>query len=307
MNNPMLSTTERDHVELPLVTIIAPCFNAEKYLEQAIAGIYSQTYANIEVIIVDDGSTDKSVEMLETLQKVHGFQFYRQANQGVSAALNHGLRYAQGKYVSTPDLDDIMLPESVAIRVAYMEEHPDAGLVGANSRYINSEGKVLKDEKRKHSSHYDFADILAKARVCGAPVALYRMDALRAAGFYDPTIKVQDFQITLRIAHAGYFIDVIPVLITLYRRHPNNLSRRYKRMLVADMAAIAPYRGHPAYESGRAEVIHKALKYAVVEDKADAFRLLLQLPVRQWSKVTLQRVRRLLLRWRPVKRTVQKG
>lgn len=283
---------------LPLVSIVAPCFNAEKYLEMAIASIYAQTYGNFEVIIVDDGSSDNSLEMLDALQKVHGFQFYRQANQGVSAALNHGLQYARGKYVSTPDLDDIMLPESLAVRVAYLEAHPDAGLVGANSRYIDPQGNVLKDEKRSHPSHFDFVDILANARVCGAPVALYRMEALRAAGFYDPAIKVQDFQITLRIAYLGWSIDVIPVLITLYRRHPNNLSKRYRPVLDADLAAIAPYLAHSAYASGHTEIINKALKYAVLQDKVHAIKLLCNLPLRHWNQVTGQRLRRLLFKWR---------
>lgn len=282
---------------VPLVSIVAPCYNAEKYLGLALEGIYSQTYANFEVIIVDDGSTDNSIAMLEALQKQYRFQFYRQANQGVSAALNHGLRYAKGKYVSTPDLDDIMLPESIAVRVAYLEAHPDAGLVGANSRYIDPDGEVLKDETRKHSSRYDFADILTNARVCGAPVALYRMEALKAANFYDPSIKVQDFQITLRIAHLGWFIDVIPVLITLYRRHPNNLSKRYRPVLEADLAAIAPYMDHSAYPMGKREIIHKALKYAVLQDKAHALKLLRCLPLAQWNNVTVQRLRRLLFKW----------
>lgn len=281
----------------PLVSIVVPCFNAEKYLEEALASIYAQTYPAIEVIVVDDGSSDNSVEMLEGLQVVYGFQFYRQANQGVSAALNHGLRYARGKYVSTPDLDDIMLPESVAVRVKYLEAHLDAGLVGANSRYIDPEGRVLKDETRKHPSRYDFADILAAARVCGAPVALYRMEALKSANFYDPSIKVQDFQITLRIARQGWFIDVVPVLITLYRRHPNNLSKRYRPVLEADLAAISPYRDHPAYESGEREIINKALKYAVLQDKRHALRLLRKLPITRWNKVTRQRLRRLLFKW----------
>jgi alpha-1,6-rhamnosyltransferase len=283
--------------EPPLVSIVAPCFNGIKYLEQALVGIFSQTYPNREVIIVDDGSSDGSLERLQELQDTYDFQLYSQANQGVSAALNFGLQFAKGKYVATPDLDDVMLPESLAVRVAYLEANPEVGVVSANSRYIDTEGNVLKDEKRNHASRYDFADILKNARVCGAPTALYRMQALRDAEFYDPAIKVQDFQITLRITHAGYVIDAIPVLITLYRRHPNNLSRRYKRVLEADLAAIEPYRQHPSYQQGRAALLHKALKYAVREDKPDAWRLISQIPLGQWNKVTIQRVKRLVLSW----------
>lgn len=284
-------------VAFPLVSIVAPCFNGEKYLEEALRGIYCQSYPNIEVIIVDDGSSDSSISLLERLQKQYGFQLYSQTNRGVSAALNHGLSYAKGKYVATPDLDDVMLPDSVAVRVAYLEAHPEAGIVSGNSQYIDDNGNLLKEEKRRHASRYSFSDILKDARVCGAPSALYRFDALKAADFYDPAIQVQDFQISLRVTNAGYVIDSIPELVTLYRRHPNNLSKRYKRVLIADLAAIEPYRSHPAYSFGLAAVLHKALKYAVREDKKDAWALLARIPARGWNRVTLKRFRRLVFHW----------
>lgn len=127
--------------DAPLVSVVAPCFNAEKYLEEALRSIYEQDYPNFEVIIVDDGSTDNSYAMLEQLQKVHGFQLYRQQNQGVSAALNFGLQHARGDYVATPDLDDIMLPHSLSVRAAYLDQHPEVGCVGALVIYIDSEGR----------------------------------------------------------------------------------------------------------------------------------------------------------------------
>ncbi len=226
--------------DAPLVSVVAPCFNAEKYLEEALRSIYEQDYPNFEVIIVDDGSTDNSYAMLEQLQKVHGFQLYRQQNQGVSAALNFGLRHARGDYVATPDLDDIMLPHSLSVRAAYLDQHPEVGCVGALVIYIDSEGQETKRQNGNRIRQLDFDYLLGNAYVCGAPVSLYRMEALRAAGFYDPEIKVQDFQMTLRIASQGYQIHKLPVLVTRYRRHPDNLSRRYKVLLDADLRTIAP-------------------------------------------------------------------
>lgn len=117
--------------DTPLVSVVAPCFNAEKYLEEALRSIYAQDYPNFEVIIVDDGSTDASYAMLEQLQASYGFQLYRQRNQGVSAALNLGLQHARGDYVATPDLDDIMLPHSLSVRAEYLDQHPEVGCVGA--------------------------------------------------------------------------------------------------------------------------------------------------------------------------------
>ncbi|WP_426141140.1 glycosyltransferase family 2 protein [Pseudomonas sp. DWP3-1-2] len=279
----------------PLVSIIAPCYNAEKFLEDAMASIFAQDYGNFEVIVVDDGSTDNSYAMLEALQARYPFQLYRQANQGVSAALNHGLKYAKGVYVSTPDLDDIMLPSSVRIRAEYLDKHPHVGCVGALIIYMDSEGNNTKFQKLKEIKHFDFDEILSDAIVVGAPVSLYRMDALKAAGLYDPDIRVQDFQMTLKIAHLGYGIDVLPVSVTRYRRHPNNLSRKYKVLLDADLQTIAPYLAHSAYQSGRTAILNKALKYAVVTDKKHAWSLLRSIPMRHFNMTTFRRFKRFLL------------
>jgi alpha-1,6-rhamnosyltransferase len=279
----------------PLVSIIAPCYNAEKFLEEAIASIFAQDYQNFEVIIVDDGSTDNSYAMLQALQARYDFQLYQQANQGVSATLNHGLRHAQGVYVCTPDLDDIMLPSSVRIRAEYLDEHPQVGCVGALIIYMDCVGNTIKFQTLNEIRHLNFDEILGNATVVGAPVSLYRMDALRAVGFYNPNIKVQDFQMTLNIAHQGYGIDILPVSVTRYRRHPCNLSRKYKILLDADLQTIAPYVTHPAYPSGLTAVLNKALKYAVVTDKKHAWSLLRSIPLRHLNLTTLRRFKRLLL------------
>ncbi|WNW13629.1 glycosyltransferase family 2 protein [Pseudomonas sp. DTU_2021_1001937_2_SI_NGA_ILE_001] len=291
----MISSARPTVQNAPLVSIIAPCYNAEKYLEAALESIFAQDYENFEVIIVDDGSTDNSIPMLQALQAKYPFQLHTQANQGVSAALNHGLRYAKGTYVSTPDLDDIMLPSSVRIRAEYLDQHPEVGCVGALIIYMDSDGNNIKYQSRDYVERLHFDEALRGAVVVGAPVALYRMEALQAAGGYDPDIKVQDFQITLRIARQGYRLDVLPVCVTRYRRHANNLSRKYRVLLDADLKTIEPYRDHPDYQSGRTFVIHKALKYAVVTDKAHAWELLRSIPWRYMNRTTWRRFKRLIL------------
>jgi alpha-1,6-rhamnosyltransferase len=131
--------------------------------------------------------------------------------------------------------------------------------------------------------------------VIGAPVALYRMSAMRSAGFYAPSLRVQDFQMTLRIARLGYEVHELPVCVTRYRRHPNNLSRKYKVLLQADLEAIAPYLDHPAYQSARTQLVNKALKYAVVEDKKEAWKLLRSIPWRHLNRTSFRRLKRLML------------
>lgn len=282
-------------MQAPLVSIVAPCYNAEKYLEEAIKSIFAQEYPHYEVIIVDDGSSDNSIAMLKQLQKTYDFQLFTQPNQGVSAALNHGLRYAKGAYVSTPDLDDIMLPESLRIRADYLDKNPNVGCVGALIIYMDSDGNTIKQQKRDQIRTYTFDQVLGGAVVIGAPVALYRMSAMRRAGFYASQLRVQDFQMTLRIARLGYEIHELPVCTTRYRRHANNLSRKYRVLLQADLEAIAPYADHPAYQRARAQLVNKALKYAVVEDKKEAWRLLRSIPWRHLNRTSFKRLKRLML------------
>ncbi|SCW99232.1 MULTISPECIES: glycosyltransferase [unclassified Pseudomonas] len=296
MNNELTSSQASVPQGAPLVSIVAPCYNAGKYLEEAFHSLFAQDYRNVEVIVVDDGSTDDSLAMLRQLQRTYAFQLYSQENQGVSAALNHGLKYAKGTYVATPDLDDVMLPHSIRVRAQYLDEHPQVGCVGALVIYIDSDGRTIKEQRRDHIQVHTFDDLLRNAAVIGAPTALYRMSALRDAGFYDPQLRVQDFQITLRIARQGYEIHELPICVTRYRRHPNNLSRKYRLMLKTDLQAIEPYRDHPAYQSARTVLVHKALKYAVVEDRKEAWRLLRSIPWRHWNKTSFKRLKRLALR-----------
>ncbi|WP_260961049.1 glycosyltransferase family 2 protein [Pseudomonas citri] len=285
----------------PLVSIVAPCYNAEKYLEEAMHSLFAQDYPNVEVIVVDDGSTDNSLALLRQLQQTYDFQLYTQANQGVSAALNHGLKYAKGVYVSTPDLDDVMLPHSIRVRAQYLDQHPRVGCVGALITYIDSDGRAIKEQRRDQIRVYAFDDILREATVIGAPTALYRMSALQDAGFYDPRLRVQDFQMTLRIAYQGYDIHELPICVTRYRRHPHNLSRKYRVMLEADLLAIEPYREHPAYGAARTALVHKALKYAVVEDKKEAWALLRSIPWKYLNKLSFKRFKRLVLHRTPTR------
>lgn len=282
----------------PLISVVVPCYNAGRYLESSLASIFAQDYPNFEVIVVDDGSSDGSLERLQELQGQYPFVLIAQANGGVSAALNRGLACATGKYVATPDLDDLMLPHSLSVRADYLERHPDTPCVGALVSFIDQDDNWLKDEYANEVLELHFDQILRDTLVIGAPVALYRRAALDKVGGYDPDIRVQDFQITLKIAALGAPLAIIPVQVTRYRRHLGNLSRRYKTLLEADLKAIAPYQDHPAYQQGHTSLVNKALKYAVRHDKVEAMRMLRMIPLRRMNRTTLRRIRTLLCRHR---------
>ncbi|MDH0746571.1 glycosyltransferase family 2 protein [Pseudomonas sp. GD03842] len=284
----------------PLVSILVPCFNHELYIEECLRSILAQDYDNFELIVVNDGSTDGSAAKIEALQRLHGFQFYQQPNMGVSAALNLALSHARGEFIVTHDSDDIMLAGRIRRQVSYMQEHPEVGLLGAKVIYIDSIGRPIKHKVARQSSvqRWSFDQLLADAYAVGAPVAMYRREAIDHVGGYDPAIKVQDFQMTLRIAQAGYQVDILPDRVTLYRRHATNISKTaYKSQLVYDLKVIEAYRDNPAYEAGRLAIINKALKESVVTDKKFARGLFASIPVHRWNRLTWKRFRHFVFKY----------
>lgn len=293
----------------PLVSVIVPCFNYARYVGDALRSVLSQTYSNFEVIVVDDGSTDESAEVIEAVleswerwAKARRVVFVRQLNQGVSAALNSGLAEARGEFVATFDADDVMPPGRLLLQASYLAVHPEVGCVGGLSLRIDDHGNLLpKKVKSRKTARYDFDRALAEALVVGGNIAMFRRGAIDQVGGYDPDIRVQDFQMTLKVAHAGHFIDVLPDVVTLYRKHTGSLSCNYKAEYKYGLQALAPYQGHPEYVSGKTRLIGRILRGAVVDDKPFAWSLLRQVPLGHWDRLMLKRLRHLL--YKPLARS----
>ncbi len=293
-------------IDQPLISVVLPCYNYAAYVSDALISVLEQDYGNFELIVIDDGSADNSAEIIMQVlhayrqsSKVKRVEFIRQENQGVSAALNAGLALARGVFVATFDADDVMPAGRLSLQATYLQGHPEVGCLGGAAVRIDEQGTVLpKKDKKRLVRRYDFQEALAAALVIGGNIAIYRHDAMKAVGGYDPTIKVQDFQMTLKIAHAGFYVDVLPEVVTLYRKHPDSLSAQYKSEYSYGLMVIEAYRDHPAYPSAKARLITKALRTAVTDDKAYAWDLLRQVPLRLWDRQLLKRVRHLIFKRR---------
>ena len=289
--------------EYPLVSVIVPCYNYAGYVDETLRSVLSQDYPNFELIVVDDGSTDNSVQVIERTLAANQdglaqrVEFIRQENAGVSAALNTGLAQARGDFIATFDADDIMPPHRLSVQMAYLREHPEVGCLGGVAVRIDEQGELLpKKDKKRSVRRYDFSQALSAALVVGGNIAVYRRDAVDMAGRYDAAIKIQDFQMTLKVAKAGFFVDILPDTVTLYRKHEGSLSKNYKAEYRYGLDVIAPYAEHPQYESAKARLVTKALRMAVIYDKSYGWKLLRQVPLRQWDKQLLKRLRHLILK-----------
>lgn len=132
-----------------MVSLIIPCYNAEKYIGRCLDSVLNQTDRNIELIVVNDGSTDKTARIIEDYRHVlesdiTRFIYISQENEGVGAACNNALKKVTGEFLTLLDADDIMLPESIEIRRKWLEEHSTYGLVRTNGYYVTEDNLELK-------------------------------------------------------------------------------------------------------------------------------------------------------------------
>ena len=233
----------------PLVSILIPSYNHARYIEACVASVLNQTYPAIELIVIDDGSSDDSPAILSRLAQERGFRFESQTNHGLATTLNRGLAIAKGKYFCPMGSDDIMLPEKTALQVAYMEAHPEVAVCGTNVLAIDENDRPLS----RHQRHYparvmDFDDIFTNRQpAIAASTAMLRTDVLREIGGYDTEIRLEDFALWLKLTHRGHRMGALEEVALHYRKHGSNAYRNLRMMYESLLQTYAPYRDHPAY------------------------------------------------------------
>jgi len=207
------------------VDIIIPCYNTGKYLRQAIDSALAQTYPHINVLVVDDGSTDDTREIVESFMGRVGY-FY-QENKGLPAARNAGIRRTAGEYVCLLDADDVILPSKVADQCAFLQANPSVGLV--HSKVLTFEGDdilhPIAEGWRPHVAWKDYLTPLSViCAICPSSVMIRR--EVFDENFFpeDMTMGCEDWLFWARCAVRGVVMDYLPKVHVLYRYHPGSMS-----------------------------------------------------------------------------------
>jgi len=286
--------------EQPLVSVIIASYNHGPYIEASVASVLAQTYGNVELLVVDDGSSDDSVERIQRLQKVHGFDFIVQKNQGLSRTLNDSIARVRGDLIVSFGSDDVMLPERIALQVAYLQGKPEVGICAGNIEEIDAAGNSRGAPRALQLRRLDFDDVFLNRQVgAPAPTQMFRREALLNVGGFDPDIRLEDLYITLKITRAGYFVDILPDVLALYRVHGSNTYKNYRFMVDNVLRTYAQFSDHPAYEQVCNNFRNSMLLKSARQNKQLARELLAELPLRHWDHKTLRALLRLVLpaRW----------
>jgi glycosyltransferase involved in cell wall biosynthesis len=203
-----MQKTETDST--PLVSVVMPVYNVEPYLLQAVGSILNQTYRNLELIAVDDGSTDDSGNILDELAKTDArMTVVHQQNQGVVAAANHGIELATGKYIARQDSDDISFLRRIETQVAVLESQPDVELVTGVFEGIDEDDEFIYRDVLPADDE-DIKRALYLHNPIGHGSTMIRKTTLLEVGTYgangDKRGLAEDYELFLRLADKGKFV-----------------------------------------------------------------------------------------------------
>ncbi|MCS3904319.1 glycosyltransferase involved in cell wall biosynthesis [Methylohalomonas lacus] len=212
------------------ISVIIPAYNRGRYIRQTVESVLNQTYTNMELIVIDDGSTDDSRDILEgygdriTLLEHDGRQ-----NRGQSASINLGLDRASGEYLAILDSDDYWEPNKIESQVEYLEQHPEIGLVYGNGTAVSGNGEFLYNiYPPTHLEENKPEKVLLNCYFSLPSNALMRMGLLRKAGYFDETLRAgQDHDMAVRIAEVARLAYIDEHLFH-YRRHGESISKSNK-------------------------------------------------------------------------------
>jgi glycosyl transferase family 2/putative nucleotidyltransferase-like protein len=239
------------------VTVLMPVYNAAGYLHAAIESIRRQTYSEFEFLIVDDGSTDGSGDVLQRFAGQDSrICIIRGMHEGVAAARNRGLAQARGSIVICMDADDIAMPERIELQLAYLTRHPDVAAVGSALRLINKDGDPLAPPTKYPLTAEEIRESLHMGHCAlGQPTVAMRREAAIAVGGYrrafDPA---DDYDLWIRLSERHALANMPEVLVD-YRWHGSNTTARQRRRQVlgahiAKLAAAERRLGRPDPTSG---------------------------------------------------------
>ena len=236
-------------METPLVSVVIPSYNHACYITQAITSVLTQGYPKVELIVIDDGSTDESPAIIASLARQHGFRFVQQSNHGVSHALNHAIRnYSTGEYIAVLASDDYMHPEKIQKQIACLRQLPHSQLCFTQAVEFDTEQKRPLRIFPQRNFQGDMLKRIFLRQPYAAGSILFTRSLFEKLNGYDENIRLEDWDFLIRAAAQTHFSGVYQPLC-YYRSHPLNtfktISRREiykekKQLLLKNRHLVSP-------------------------------------------------------------------
>lgn len=225
-----------EETAIPMVSIIIPCYNHEKFIIRTLESVIADNYPNKEIILINDGSKDESDavirQWLSAAAQKELVTYINRANKGICATLNEMIGLAKGKYILPLASDDCLYGNNIAKRVAILQEHPHKSVLLNDAFVIDDDDKVImqssstdywKADKAQYENDEDILENCIKAPRVAGPVIFYRKDIFNVIGKFPEDIEFEDWYFYQRAASLN-LIHFVDFKVALYRLHGNNFS-----------------------------------------------------------------------------------
>ncbi len=226
---------------MPQISVIIPAYNAERTIIETIQSVQQQSFQDFEIIVINDGSQDKTVELVQSIQDER-LQIFSYENGGLPVARNRGISHATSEFIAFLDADDLWTADKLQLQLTALEQNPKAGVAYSWTCFmdVDEQGKPLSFLP---SPRYSFAGnvyekLLVSDFIHSGSNTLIRREAIESTGEFDPTLKsCEDWDYWLRLAARWYFV-VVPKHQILYRRAPGAMSSKVEVMKEASLIAM---------------------------------------------------------------------
>ena len=208
------------------VSVLMPVFNASLYLKEAIESILNQTYAHFEFIIINDGSTDDSLAIIQSYTDPRIVLVNNALNMGIIASRNKGLSIARGKYIANMDADDISASDRLEKQVSYLDLHPDIAILAARLVLIDTKNEEIGIWPEDHHCIYEkqIYDHLPLANCIGQLTIMMRTEVIKKFGYNPAFLYNEDWGLWLTVLSHNYRIAKLPETLLRYRQHPKSTT-----------------------------------------------------------------------------------
>lgn len=216
----------------PLVSVIMPAYNGEKYIQEAIDSVLEQTYENWELIIIEDASADHSMEIIKRYQDKRIRLFCNEQNKGIAESTNRGIQESRGKYIALLDDDDIAEKDRFTLQVNYLETHSEIDILGGRTTVIDTSGKVIDYSGiPRNNPKYIKAVLLFCCMDFWNSTAMIRREFIEKFHLYyeNGYYGIQDFKFYMESSKVGN-ISTIPQFLLKHRLHSGNETDRNLRL-----------------------------------------------------------------------------
>jgi len=224
------------------VTVVIPCYNQGRFLGEAVESVLSQSYQDLEVVVVDDGSTDNTAEVASSYTRRDSrVRLIGQANRGLAGARNRGLEEAGGEYMMFLDSDDRLLPGAIGVGVRELKSHPYSAFVSGICRKITADGSVVSEWEQFRVRDDPYLELLRSCPIY-VPAVMYRSSVFDAVGDFDTWYKAaEDYDLYYRILER-FPVHCHDTQVAEIRRHDTNMTHDRTSMLMYNMSALRSQR-----------------------------------------------------------------